>query len=117
MSQPLELVLIGAGGRGMRAYAPYALRHPEQVRFVAVAEPDPVRRRLFADEHDIDDAHCFESWEELTARGQMGQGAIVTTQDQMHVEPAVAAMEAGYDVLLEKLMAHTLAGCVNWSRR
>jgi predicted dehydrogenase len=112
MSQPLELVLIGAGGRGMRAYAPYALRNPDQVRFVAVAEPDPVRRRLFAEEHDLDDAHCFESWEDLIAAGKMGQGAIITTQDQMHVEPAVAAMEAGYDVLLEKPMAHTLAGCV-----
>jgi predicted dehydrogenase len=82
------------------------------VRFVAVAEPDPIRRRRFADEHDIDDAHCFESWEALTAKGQLGQAALVTTQDQMHVEPAVAAMKAGYHVLLEKPMAHTLAGCV-----
>jgi predicted dehydrogenase len=82
------------------------------VRFVAVAEPDPIRRRRFADEHDIDDAYCFESWEALTAKGQLGQAALVTTQDQMHVEPAVAAMKAGYHVLLEKPMAHTLAGCV-----
>jgi predicted dehydrogenase len=54
----------------------------------------------------------FESWEALTAKGQLGQAALVTTQDQMHVEPAVAAMKAGYHVLLEKPMAHTLAGCV-----
>ena len=33
--------------------------------------------------------------------------------DQMHVlEPTIAAMEAGYDVLLEKPMADTLEGCV-----
>ena len=112
MSQPLELVLIGAGSRGMRAYAPYAFRHPEAVRFVGVAEPDPERRQQFAQDHDIDDANCVASWEELLARGQLGQGAIVTTQDQMHVEPAIAAMEAGYDVLLEKPMAHTLEGSV-----
>ena len=36
----------------------------------------------------------------------------MATQDQMHVEPASAALAAGYDVLLEKPMAHTLAGCV-----
>ncbi|OUC05501.1 hypothetical protein RY27_26915, partial [Litorilinea aerophila] len=112
MTQPLELVLIGAGQRGAYAYASYALAHPEEVRFVAVAEPDPIRRRRFAEEHDLDDSRCFASWEELIAAGQLGQGALVTTQDQLHVEPAVAAMEAGYHVLLEKPMAHTLEGCV-----
>ena len=44
MSQPLEVVLIGAGQRGARAYGPYAHKHPEQLRFVAVAEPNPIRR-------------------------------------------------------------------------
>lgn len=112
MTQPLELVLIGAGQRGALAYASYALQHPDEVRFVGVAEPDPIRRQRFADQHDLDDSQCFTSWEELLAQGQLGRGAIITTQDQMHVEPAVAAMQAGYDVLLEKPMAHTLAGCV-----
>lgn len=112
MTQPIELVLIGAGQRGAAAYAPYAFSHPDQVRFVAVAEPDPVRRQRFAEQHDIDDAHTFASWQELVAKGQIGRGAIVTTQDQMHVEPAVAAMEAGYDVLLEKPMANTLEGSI-----
>lgn len=112
MPQPLELVVIGAGQRGATAYASYAFSHPEQVRVVGVAEPNAERRRRFADEHDIDDAYCFDSWEALTDAGQLGQGAIVATQDQMHVEPAVAAIEAGYDVLLEKPMAHTLEGCV-----
>ena len=82
------------------------------MRYVGVAEPDPIRRRRFAEEHDLDEAHCFASWEELLDRGQMADAAIVTTQDQMHVAPAVAAMQAGYHVLLEKPMAHTLAGCV-----
>ncbi|MFN8493582.1 MAG: Gfo/Idh/MocA family oxidoreductase [Caldilineaceae bacterium] len=112
MPQPLELVLIGAGQRGAYAYASYALQHPDEMRIVAVAEPDSERRARVANEHDLDDAHCFASWKELTAKGQLGQAAIVTTQDQMHVEPAVAALEAGYHVLLEKPMAHTLEGCV-----
>jgi len=71
MSQPLEVVLIGAGQRGARAYGPYAHKHPEQLRFVAVAEPNPIRRQKFAEEHDIDDSRCFESWEELLAMGKL----------------------------------------------
>jgi predicted dehydrogenase len=112
MSRPLELVLLGAGNRGARAYATYAFTHPNEVRFVAVAEPDPIRRRRFAADHDIDDDRCFADWRDLVDGGQMGDAALITTQDQMHVAPTVAALEAGYHVLLEKPMAHTLAGCV-----
>lgn len=112
MSKPLELIVIGAGHRGADAYASYAFTHPDEVRFVGVAEPDPIRRRRFADDHDLDESQCFTSWEELLDKGQLGDAAIVTTQDQMHVEPAVAAMQTGYHVLLEKPMAHTLEGCI-----
>ena len=112
MSKPIEIAIIGAGSRGMYAYASYALRHPDQVRIAAVAEPDRIRRERVAELHDLDDSRCFGSWEELIDAGQLGEAAVVATQDQMHVEPAVAAMQAGYHVLLEKPMAHTLAGCV-----
>ncbi len=112
MSKPLEIVVAGAGSRGTYAYASYALRHPDEVRIVGVAEPDPIRRGRMAEAHDLDDAQCFVTWEDLMAEGRLGDAAIITTQDQMHVEPAVAAMQAGYDVLLEKPMAHTLSGCV-----
>lgn len=112
MTKPIELVLMGAGARGAHAYASYAFAHPDEVRFVAVAEPDPVRRRRFADEHDLDASQTFASWEELIGAGKIADGALITTQDQMHVEPAIAAMEAGYDVLLEKPIADSLQGCV-----
>jgi predicted dehydrogenase len=46
----------------------------------------------------------------LLEKGKIADGAIITTQDQMHVEPAVMAMEASHDVLLEKPMDDTLEG-------
>lgn len=112
MSTPLNAILIGAGQRGARAYASYALNCPEEVRFTAVAEPHAVRRQRFADDHDLDDGLVFEQWQDLIDRRPPADVAIVTTQDNMHVEPAIAAMEAGYDVLLEKPMADSLEGCV-----
>ncbi len=111
MKQPIDLVLIGAGQRGALPMAAMPSLAPK-TRIVAVAEPDPERRKRVADQHDIDDDMCFADWRELTSRGQLASGAIIATQDQDHVPPAVAAMLAGYDVLLEKPMAHTLAGCV-----
>jgi predicted dehydrogenase len=95
----------------MEAYGSYALQHPDQIQFVAVAEPDPERRELFSTRHNIPTERQFESWEPLFAGPNLGQAALVCTQDQQHTAPAVAALQAGYDVLLEKPMATTLEEC------
>lgn len=112
MTQPLTAILIGAGNRGQDAYGPYALLHPDQLRFVAVAEPAEDRRGRFARAHGIPPDHQFATWQELLQKGQVADAALVCTLDSMHVEPAVACLELGYDVLLEKPMATTLADCV-----
>jgi predicted dehydrogenase len=111
MSAPLQAVLIGAGERGANSYAPYALRHPDRLRFVAVAEPDAARRAAFAAWHAIPSERQFSTWEDLLALPQMGEAALVCTQDWQHTAPALAAMRCGYHVLLEKPMATTAEEC------
>ncbi|GAC1395054.1 MAG: Gfo/Idh/MocA family oxidoreductase [Chloroflexota bacterium] len=108
---PVDAVLLGAGGRGASAYGAYALRHPEDVRFVAVAEPDPARRASFAATHHIAPDRCFETWQDLLAAGQLAPALLCCTQDRMHVAPTLAALRAGYHVLLEKPMAVTPEEC------
>jgi predicted dehydrogenase len=105
--KPVEFVLVGAGSRGAYAYAPYAVKHPSDAKIVAVAEPDPIRRAHIADQHDLSDDRCFASYEQLFALGQIADAAIICTQDSMHVEPTLMALNAGYHVLLEKPMATT----------
>lgn len=112
MPKPLEAILIGAGGRGYEAYGPYALQHPDELRFVAVAEPHEERRARFARAHHIPLERQFRTWEELLALGQIADAALVCTLDRLHVEPTGVALEAGYDVLLEKPMATTVEDCV-----
>jgi len=109
---PVKAVLIGAGGRGTFAYGAHAEAHPGDVRFVAVAEPDPQRRARFAGIHGIPEGRCFASWQELLAAGQLAPALVCCTMDQMHVEPTVAALRGGYHVLLEKPMAVTPQDCV-----
>jgi predicted dehydrogenase len=112
-NSPLELVAIGAGGRGYRAYGQYAERHPDELRFVAVAEPDDLRRRRFAEAHGIAPECQFRSWEDLVSRPQLAGGAVNTTMDRSHHPSTLALLAAGYDVLLEKPMATTPAECVD----
>jgi predicted dehydrogenase len=82
------------------------------MRIVAVAEPREVRRVRTAQAHDIPPERQFDSWEALLAQSRMARAAIIATQDSMHTEPAIAAMQAGYHVLLEKPMANRLEDCV-----
>lgn len=112
MRQTLTAILIGAGNRGHDAYGAYALAHPDEIRFVAVAEPNDIRRARFGQAHGIAAERQFRTWEDLLAVGKIADAALVCTLDRLHVEPALAALEAGYDVLLEKPMATTLADCV-----
>jgi predicted dehydrogenase len=112
MARPIEAVLIGAGNRGHDAYGPYALRHPDQIRFTAVAEPHAGRRQRFARAHGIPPERQFHSWEDLYARGRIADGVINCTLDRMHLASTLPALELGYDLLLEKPMAHRLEDCI-----
>ena len=108
----LEMVMIGAGGRGYLAYGPYALAHPDEVRFTAVVEPDDSRRQRFAAAHNIPLERQLRSWQDLVERPQLAAAALNATMDRMHYPSTLALLGAGYDVLLEKPMATSAAECV-----
>jgi len=108
----ITVALSGAGIRGMEAYAPYALKHPEEMKFVAVAEPDPERLEKFKKLYSINDEMCFKSWEELLVKPKLADAMFICTQDKMHFAPSMAAMEKGYHILLEKPMATDPAECI-----
>lgn len=104
MSENVSVVVIGAGDRGC-TYAGWIEAHPERARVVAVVDPDPVRRERLLARHP--DARGFVDWRDLPAE-PLAQAALVCTQDAAHVEPAMAMLARGYDVLLEKPIAPTL---------
>jgi predicted dehydrogenase len=110
--KPVSLALIGAGQRGMDCYGVEALRHPDSVRFVAVAETNPERRERFRLEHDLPTERCFSRWEDLLARPNLADGVLVCTQDRMHFAPTMAALATGYHVMLEKPMSPDPRECI-----
>jgi predicted dehydrogenase len=112
VSSPVELAVVGAGLRGGLSYGPVALRHPAEVRFVDVIEPNEVRRRRFSRAHGIPPERCFARVEDWLAAPRRAEAAVVATPDIEHVTPALAALEAGYDVLVEKPLAPTAAECL-----
>ncbi|NCF68519.1 MAG: Gfo/Idh/MocA family oxidoreductase [Chloroflexi bacterium] len=112
MTQPVTAVLFGAGLRGADAYAPYALAHPDELKFVAVAEPDRVWRARFAAAHGIVPERQFTTWEEVVAQPKLVDAVFNCTMDQTHYASGMAALKASYGMLLEKPMTNTLAETV-----
>ena len=108
--RPLTVAVLGAGHRG-RAYAEQMTDGFTRFKVTAVAETDPTRRHAFAARHDIAADLVFDSADALLARPRLADVIIIALMDREHVAAAVAALRAGYDVLLEKPMATTLADC------
>lgn len=104
----VKIALIGAGDRGKDRYGAYGLQFSDKVEFVAVAEPNELRRNEFVQEHNISAENIFTTWEELLSKEKLADGIIIATQDDMHYEPTKQALQKGYDVLLEKPMSNDL---------
>lgn len=104
-------VMVGGGNRARYAYAPYARSNPDDLRIVAIAEPDPQRRRIFASENGIHSSMEFDCADSLYEQGRLADMAIIATQDRDHYDNALRAMELGYDLLLEKPISPRMDQC------
>lgn len=107
---PVTLLIIGAGSRG-KNYAAYALEHPELARVVGVAEPREFFRTHIAEKHQIPAEQTVADWKDLAARPKFADAVVIATPDRLHMEPAIAFAEKGYDILLEKPLAPDPESC------
>jgi predicted dehydrogenase len=99
--------VIGVGGRGKLA----GLAHnpDDNTRIVAGADVSEKSLKLFKETHG-ESVFCTNDYRQLLDAKDI-DAVFVTTPDFLHEEHAVAAMEAGKDVYLEKPMAITVDGC------
>jgi predicted dehydrogenase len=100
----VSLVVLGGGNRGM-AYARHALALGARV--AALAEPRPERRQAFREAFGLEEGALFAHWRDLLEAPRLGEAAIVALPDRLHAEAAIALMEKGYHLLLEKPIAPT----------
>jgi predicted dehydrogenase len=106
----VSVILIGAGHRG-NIYAEYAIANPDQMKITAVADINIKRRNSIRRRHKIPETHVFNSWREIFNQPKFADAVIIATPDNLHTEPCLAALDAGYDVLLEKPIAPTEEEC------
>ena len=105
---PVRVVICGLGSRGKDTYAPVSEALPERMVITAVAEPIAEKREAVRLRYHLPPERCYETGEAMFAQGKLGDVAFICTQDRQHVGHAMAAMEAGYDLLLEKPIATSI---------
>ncbi|MDR1939410.1 MAG: Gfo/Idh/MocA family oxidoreductase [Clostridiales bacterium] len=104
----ITIAILGFGNRGSR-YA-YQLAHNKDAEIVAVCD----KKRALLDGATASygsRVRTFESDEEFFAAGKLADALIIATQDRDHYKHALAALKAGYHLLLEKPVSPTYSEC------
>lgn len=111
-----RIILIGAGLRG-KTYTDKMYANGACFEVVAVAEPIENRRAYIQEKHGIPAEFCTQSWEPLLDRPKFADAVVIATMDRDHFAPTMAAIEQGYDILLEKPIAPTPEECMRITAR
>lgn len=102
--KPVTAVIVGGGHRSL-TYADYSLSHPDELKIVGIADPNPDRRAAAAARYGFSETHCFEDAASLAKLPKMADAVINGTMDHQHFKTAVPLLQRGYDMLLEKPFA------------
>ena len=109
-TKPVTIVAIGAGNRTNK-YLEYAIRNPDRLKLVGVAELNDIRRHAVASKFGLKPEECFADYERFFENPVPADAILIGTPENMHFEPCMKAIEAGYNVLLEKPIAQSLPEC------
>lgn len=105
----MNYVLIGAGSRGT-IYANWAHSHGHKI--VAVAEIRPDRLAEAGTRLEVPETMLFTDAKQLFSLGKIADAAIIATMDRDHYGHVMAALDCGYDILLEKPISPDPRECI-----
>lgn len=102
-----NIAIIGFGARG-RIYKSFVDKNPDLFHLVAVVEIDKEKREQLKKDGV---EYVYEDYQEFLKDNHNLDMVIISTSDAFHREQAVACLEKGYHLLLEKPIATTLEDC------
>ncbi len=116
MKKKITVAILGLGSRG-GGYADVILKNPDIFRLVAVADPNKDRVNHIKNLHNIPEEMCVDNWEELLSKPKLADVVMICTQDKMHYEPMLKAIEKKYDILLEKPVSPSPRECIEIAKK
>lgn len=93
MDKKITVALAGLGSRGKDTYAKAAKVYPDKIEIVAIADINPKKVEMVAQEYHIPKEKCFASAEDMLKEDKLADVMFITTQDRQHVGHAIPAMK------------------------
>jgi len=106
----VSVAIVGMGGRGRNTYG-RMMSKIDNAHIAAIADIKADALSESAKEFGIAPENCYTSAEELLKQPKLADILCICTPDDCHVSQAVAALEKGYHLLLEKPIATTPEDC------
>ena len=105
----LRLGVVGVGSVVREIYQHLYFRsdYSGLLDVTAVADPNEQCRNWFCDTHHIPAERRFTDYRDMLAKVEL-DAVQVNTPDHIHAAPAIAALEAGLDVMVPKPTAATV---------
>ncbi len=104
-SRKVRVAIIGCGSIALSHAGTY-VKQPD-VEIVALCDIFPGRAEEFAARFDLKDVHFYSDYHEMLANEKL-DAVSVCTPNRMHAPCAIAALDAGINVLVEKPMCVTM---------
>lgn len=111
MENKIRVAITGLGSRGYDTYATIIKKFSDDMVITAVADPRKERIEKFKKEFDIPAENCFSSSEELLSKERLADVLLICTLDKQHYKETMAALNIGYDILLEKPISTSPKEC------
>jgi len=114
--KPITVAIAGCGSRGLDTYAACQARFPHKMKVVAAADIRTEKLEQIKAVCGLTDDQCYASAEAMFKAGKIADVMFICTQDRQHFGHAMAALELGYHLLLEKPFSVTVEDCKTLER-
>jgi predicted dehydrogenase len=104
------IAVIGLGERGINYMRWLKLFNRKKAKTVAICDIDPVKVREVGKKFGIPNEMCFTKDNDFFVK-KLADAIMICTQDRDHYKHTIAAIKLGYDILVEKPLAPTIAEC------
>lgn len=106
--EKMTISVVGAGSRAGAYLNALEANYHGLFNVVAIAEPRKSQRDYYQAKYNLTDNMIFNDYEEFVKQPRLSDVVIIATLDDKHYVPAMKAIEAGYDVILEKPISMSL---------
>lgn len=107
----VKIAVIGVGARGLEYMSFVKYLHKKEAEIVAICDYNPVRLAEAAKRFKLPAGQCFANEDDFFGAGKLADAVFICTQDKSHYGHAIKALDAGYNIMLEKPVSNSIAEC------